>query len=494
MSGSVNCRQSTSSKGQQKEDKRKSTSVQSTPATTTTTTTGSSGFKNGTNSLNDSVFDLDSSSPCAKSSESLACRFHLPSWKRCFTKKGSSSCNCDSTPQNERHSSHHAIGGEQGRSSNNDAEKAAQGTTTTTTSLCACNSDACSVNCPLGRSPFMVNNDGFTGTGNRKTSFKITSVREKTGSESEDDDSANSDGEHCVVAPWSVNGVPSSQKVTPTGGRPSRFHIVTVSGRPYKRDRWLCQDIEPIPEEGNGNGSGRSLAATATAAAAAAASVHTLANRGQVSAAAGSNTPRRKFAITKVPEAVIQSSFSTSTVMSKPLPNKASVSKNHGGQSTEGETSVVGGPKVCVSSDESSLSSSSIHGSKADSEAGKGSPPQLSGPLPVRSTSVQLTPNVVHASSTDEGPSNAGSLNGEKAQSIEIDGKIDKAMDLVKVHLLYAVRTEVKQLKEEIDRLNKELSCLKIENCILRRHVPLEVIAVLSRMVQAETERLSSEN
>ncbi|KHJ47566.1 TSC-22/dip/bun family protein [Trichuris suis] len=160
----------------------------------------------------------------------------------------------------------------------------------------------------------------------------------------------------------------------------------------------------------------------------------------------------------------------------------ASVSKNHGGQSTEGETSVVGGPKVCVSSDESSLSSSSIHGSKADSEAGKGSPPQLSGPLPVRSTSVQLTPNVVHASSTDEGPSNAGSLNGEKAQSIEIDGKIDKAMDLVKVHLLYAVRTEVKQLKEEIDRLNKELSCLKIENCILRRHVPLEVIAVLSRM------------
>ncbi|KHJ47567.1 hypothetical protein D918_01722 [Trichuris suis] len=293
---SVNCRQSTSSKGQQKEDKRKSTSVQSTPATTTTTTTGSSGFKNGTNSLNDSVFDLDSSSPCAKSSESLACRFHLPSWKRCFTKKGSSSCNCDSTPQNERHSSHHAIGGEQGRSSNNDAEKAAQGTTTTTTSLCACNSDACSVNCPLGRSPFMVNNDGFTGTGNRKTSFKITSVREKTGSESEDDDSANSDGEHCVVAPWSVNGVPSSQKVTPTGGRPSRFHIVTVSGRPYKRDRWLCQDIEPIPEEGNGNG--------------------------QVSAAAGSNTPRRKFAITKVPEAVIQSSFSTSTVMSKPLPNK----------------------------------------------------------------------------------------------------------------------------------------------------------------------------
>ncbi|CDW51869.1 Protein bunched, class 1 [Trichuris trichiura] len=105
------------------------------------------------------------------------------------------------------------------------------------------------------------------------------------------------------------------------------------------------------------------------------------------------------------------------------------------------------------------------------------------GPLPVRSTSVQsttTTSNVAHANATDEAASsNTGSLNGEKAQSIEIDGKIDKAMDLVKVHLLYAVRTEVKQLKEEIDRLNKELNCLKIENCILRRHVPLEVLAVL---------------
>ncbi|XP_071951613.1 uncharacterized protein [Antedon mediterranea] len=51
----------------------------------------------------------------------------------------------------------------------------------------------------------------------------------------------------------------------------------------------------------------------------------------------------------------------------------------------------------------------------------------------------------------------------------EIDNKIEQAMDLVKSHLLYAVREEVLELKEKIKVLTEENNKLKRENNALRQ-------------------------
>lgn len=70
----------------------------------------------------------------------------------------------------------------------------------------------------------------------------------------------------------------------------------------------------------------------------------------------------------------------------------------------------------------------------------------------------------------------------EQAKVTEIGGKIDKAMDLAKVHLLYAVRSEIKQLKNQIQELDSEMTRLKMENEYLRRHVPLIVLTRLKNV------------
>ncbi|XP_042334207.1 TSC22 domain family protein 3 isoform X1 [Sceloporus undulatus] len=51
---------------------------------------------------------------------------------------------------------------------------------------------------------------------------------------------------------------------------------------------------------------------------------------------------------------------------------------------------------------------------------------------------------------------------------VAIDNKIEQAMDLVKNHLMYAVREEVEVLKEQIKELAEKNSQLERENCLLK--------------------------
>ncbi|XP_058053069.1 TSC22 domain family protein 3 isoform X1 [Ahaetulla prasina] len=72
------------------------------------------------------------------------------------------------------------------------------------------------------------------------------------------------------------------------------------------------------------------------------------------------------------------------------------------------------------------------------------------------------------------------------ASVVAIDNKIEQAMDLVKNHLMYAVREEVEVLKEQIKELAEKNSRLERENSLLknlaspeqlqkfRSHLPLE--------------------
>ena len=54
------------------------------------------------------------------------------------------------------------------------------------------------------------------------------------------------------------------------------------------------------------------------------------------------------------------------------------------------------------------------------------------------------------------------------SSTVAIDNKIEQAMDLVKSHLMFAVREEVEVLKERIDVLMERIAYLESENQILR--------------------------
>ncbi|XP_069775918.1 TSC22 domain family protein 4-like [Narcine bancroftii] len=63
---------------------------------------------------------------------------------------------------------------------------------------------------------------------------------------------------------------------------------------------------------------------------------------------------------------------------------------------------------------------------------------------------------------------------GSSSSMVAIDNKIEQAMDLVKSHLMYAVREEVEVLKEQIKELIDRNSLLERENALLKSLVSSE--------------------
>ncbi|XP_038842424.1 TSC22 domain family protein 3-like [Salvelinus namaycush] len=61
-----------------------------------------------------------------------------------------------------------------------------------------------------------------------------------------------------------------------------------------------------------------------------------------------------------------------------------------------------------------------------------------------------------------------GDDSGSSSSMIAIDNKIEQAMDLVKTHLMLAVREEVELLWEQIKELSERNAQLERENYILR--------------------------
>ncbi|XP_030228738.1 TSC22 domain family protein 2 [Gadus morhua] len=66
------------------------------------------------------------------------------------------------------------------------------------------------------------------------------------------------------------------------------------------------------------------------------------------------------------------------------------------------------------------------------------------------------------------------------ASLVAIDNKIEQAMDLVKSHLMYAVREEVEVLKEQIKELYERNSMLERENAVLKSLANTEQLGQLS--------------
>lgn len=65
------------------------------------------------------------------------------------------------------------------------------------------------------------------------------------------------------------------------------------------------------------------------------------------------------------------------------------------------------------------------------------------------------------------------------ATGVAIDNKIEQAMDLVKSHLMFAVREEVEDLRQQIKELVDEKNRLEYENTVLRAALSPEMLAKL---------------
>jgi len=72
--------------------------------------------------------------------------------------------------------------------------------------------------------------------------------------------------------------------------------------------------------------------------------------------------------------------------------------------------------------------------------------------------------------------------------TVAIDNKIEQAMDLVKSHLMFAVREEVEVLKEKISELMERITQLEYENTILKANATQDTLA----QIQAKANQLHS--
>ncbi|CAG5896991.1 unnamed protein product [Menidia menidia] len=110
-------------------------------------------------------------------------------------------------------------------------------------------------------------------------------------------------------------------------------------------------------------------------------------------------------------------------------------------------------------------------------------------PRPQRGVGAMRCPLSVTRSACPGDPSRRVSSNGRVYRTcgsasgtniVAIDNKIEQAMDLVKSHLMYAVREEVEVLKEQIKELYERNSVLERENAVLKSLANSEQLSQLS--------------
>ncbi|XP_039287095.1 protein bunched, class 2/F/G isoform isoform X2 [Nilaparvata lugens] len=106
----------------------------------------------------------------------------------------------------------------------------------------------------------------------------------------------------------------------------------------------------------------------------------------------------------------------------------------------------------------------------------------------VQSTGILETlANVASINNNDNSETPAAGEDPEStsgASAVAIDNKIEQAMDLVKSHLMFAVREEVEVLKEKIAELMDRINHLEFENSFLKANATQETLAQLSSMPQ----------
>lgn len=118
------------------------------------------------------------------------------------------------------------------------------------------------------------------------------------------------------------------------------------------------------------------------------------------------------------------------------------------------------------------------------SQSGTSFAPEESGGVGALTASASLLKNLP-VDGEDDGSSGAS--------VVAIDNKIEQAMDLVKSHLMYAVREEVEVLKEQIKELIERNSQLEQENNLLKNLASPEQLAQFQAQVQSGSPQSSTQ-
>ncbi|XP_011879195.1 PREDICTED: protein bunched, class 2/F/G isoform-like isoform X3 [Vollenhovia emeryi] len=148
-------------------------------------------------------------------------------------------------------------------------------------------------------------------------------------------------------------------------------------------------------------------------------------------------------------------------------------------QVTAGCPNVVGGLQQ---------GSIAFHQSDPEQESIPGIVPNATTVQSADETLLESLAEVTQGSDENRALEDNESMSGTSA--VAIDNKIEQAMDLVKSHLMFAVREEVEVLKEKIAELMDRINQLEAENSILKAHATPETLAQLSQ----STAKLSQNN
>lgn len=117
--------------------------------------------------------------------------------------------------------------------------------------------------------------------------------------------------------------------------------------------------------------------------------------------------------------------------------------------------------------------------------------PAVVAPVPEQQQQLPVAADAAATQTVEPIPENATkSATEEDSEStsagstVAIDNKIEQAMDLVKSHLMFAVREEVDVLKEKITELLDRIAQLEYENGILRAGASPETLSLLAQSTQ----------
>ncbi|KAL1237360.1 TSC22 domain family protein [Trichinella pseudospiralis] len=231
----------------------------------------------------------------------------------------------------------------------------------------------------------------------------------------------------------------------------SRFHIVKLASDPFKRGRWLCKEFEgddPSKKASSMLSTNSSKASTASLPAQSTENVELQA-------------PKRKFTVLPVITDTGPTTTS-SNVITTEANSLTTVTEEHQNDPYPVTGTMVDTAGACTS--------------PKQGEAGNSLLDTLlpGGQLNAEQMLLQGMNDSVSQAATGGGTTSA---NGSGSSVVAIDNKIEQAMDLVKTHLLYAVREEVEVLRDRIAELEKKLSRLEVENKMLRETAPPDLVA-----------------
>lgn len=261
-----------------------------------------------------------------------------------------------------------------------------------------------------------------------------------------------------------VAGAPAAPSTTEGPINPDhwqrRFKVVKiVSSEPFGRGRWLCMDFVDPP----------AMQADAKAGE----------ERDSNTAAADLPPAVSNEAVAHVYEIPVGQTYPANSQQSGPLYGIILPVSGQGasplsvlqpiGEQQQQQPTAVAEPAAAVPPKPAAVVTPAVPEQQQAVAADVAAATQTVEPIPENATKS--------ATEEDSESTSAGS-------TVAIDNKIEQAMDLVKSHLMFAVREEVDVLKEKITELLDRIAQLEYENNILRAGASPETLSLLAQSAQ----------